>query len=325
MAKTPALQAKENLCHARGSGHLDSGRHQTLRDWIPVFTGMTQGDRLIKPVGLWIIILVGTFLFKSPPVHAAPKAELWPSWQKHDSSNKEKIDHSIWDRFLKQYVVSPHPSGINRVRYQAVGHEDRKSLKAYLQKLQDVPISKYNRAEQQAFWINLYNALTVELILSRFPLASIREINISPGLFVKGPWGAKLVTIEGEKLSLDDIEHRILRPIWQDSRVHYAVNCASLGCPNLQPTAFTGDNAESLLEKAAKEFINHPRGVAIRNGKLKVSSIYVWFQEDFDGAEGLMNHWREYAEGSLANALQSYAGGLEHDYDWRLNGLEQKQ
>jgi hypothetical protein len=286
---------------------------------------MTEADLGLKRLSLWLTILFTTFLFTSSPVHAAPRAELWSRWQKHDPANKEKIDHGAWNQFLKQYVISPHPSGINRVQYQAVNDEGRKSLKAYLQRLQGLPISTYNRAEQKAFWINLYNALTVELILSRFPLASIREINISPGLFVKGPWGAKLVTIEGEKLSLDDIEHRILRPIWQDSRIHYAVNCASLGCPNLQPTAFTGDNAESLLEKAAKEFINHPRAVAIRNGKLKVSSIYVWFQEDFDGAEGLMEHWREYAEGTLANALQSYTNGLEHDYDWRLNGLEQKQ
>lgn len=295
-----------------------------MRAWIPVFTGMTEVEPILKPVASWIIILVATFLLPSSAVQGAPRAELWPRWQKNNPASTQKIDHSIWHRFLKKYVVAPHPSGINRVRYQAVSDEERKSLEVYLQTLQGLPISTYNRAEQKAFWINLYNAVTLELILSRFPVASIREINISPGLFVKGPWGAKLVTIEGEKLSLDDIEHRILRPIWRDSRVHYAVNCASLGCPNLQPTAFTADNTESLLEKAAKEYINHPRGVAIGNGKLKVSSIYVWFQEDFGGGEGLMEHWREYAEGPLADALQTYAGGLEHAYDWRLNGLEQK-
>jgi hypothetical protein len=144
-------------------------------------------------------------------------------------------------------------------------------------------------------------------------------------LFVRGPWGAKLLTIEGEKLSLDDIEHRILRPIWKDNRVHYAVNCASLGCPNLQPASYTGDNMESLLEKGAREYVNHPRGVAVKNGKLVVSSIYVWFQEDFGGsAEGLMEHWRKYANGTLTEALTSYSGGLDHDYDWRLNGEESK-
>ncbi|HSQ11775.1 MAG TPA: DUF547 domain-containing protein, partial [Candidatus Deferrimicrobium sp.] len=210
---------------------------------------------------------------------AAPKAELWARWQKHDPASEQKIDHRVWDRLLKQYVVS-HPSAINRVRYQDFRAEEQKLLKNYLQSLQAISISSYNRKEQQAYWINLYNALTVELIVSRLPVASIRDINISPGLLARGPWGAKLLTVEGEKLSLDDIEHRILRPIWRDERIHYAVNCASLGCPNLQPAAYTGENTEALLDKGAKEFINHSRGVLLAGGKLKVSSIYVWFQED---------------------------------------------
>jgi hypothetical protein len=264
-------------------------------------------------------------LFAGSAAHGAPKAELWARWQKHEPANKQKIDHGAWDRFLKQYIVAPHPSGINRVRYHAVTPEDRQNLKAYLQSMQAVPISTYNRAEQKAYWINLYNAVTIEVILSRFPVASIRDINISPGLFVRGPWGAKLISVENEKLSLDDIEHRILRPIWKDNRVHYAVNCASLGCPNLQPVAYTGENTETLLERAAVEFINHPRGVAIEKERLKVSSIYVWFQEDFGGApEDLMEHWQKYANPALAEALEKYSGGLAHDYDWRLNAADEK-
>jgi hypothetical protein len=253
---------------------------------------------------------------------AAAKPELWAKWQQNDSANRQKIDHRAWDEFLKKYVA-PHPSGINRVRYATVAPEDRVALKNYLATLQSLAISSYNRAEQKAYWINLYNALTMDVVLARFPVASIRDINISPGLMMRGPWSAKLLTIEGEKISLDDIEHRILRPIWKDNRVHYAINLASLGSPNLQPRAYTGDNTEALLERAAREFINHPRGVEIKNGRLKVSSIYVWFDEDFGGsAEGLMEHWQEYATGSLADALSRYSGGLEHDYDWRLNRLE---
>lgn len=250
---------------------------------------------------------------------AAPKSELWPRWQKNDAASQQKIDHTAWDTFLKKYVVVPQ-AGVNRVRYGSVAPEDRAALLNYIKGLEAVPISTYNRAEQRAYWINLYNAKTVELILSRFPVKSIRDINISPGLFVSGPWGAKNMTVEGEKISLDDIEHRILRPIWKDSRVHYAVNCASIGCPNLQPAAFTAENMESLLEKSAREFINHPRGVSLSGGKLKVSSIYVWFQEDFGSTEGLMQHWRKYAVGAVADGLKSYNGGLEHDYDWNLNG-----
>jgi hypothetical protein len=171
------------------------------------------------------------FLFASSAVRAAPKADLWSRWQKNDPANRQRIDHSLWDKFLKKYVIASHPSGINRVRYDAVSPEDRKALQSYLKHLQSLPISGYNRNEQKAYWVNLYNSLTVEAILSHYPVQSILDIDISPGWFSRGPFGAKLLTIEREKLSLDDIEHRILRPIWKDNRVHYAVNCASIGCP----------------------------------------------------------------------------------------------
>ena len=277
--------------------------------------------RAVIELTLWAVFVLG--LLTATPGYAAPKAELWPRWEKHDPASTQTIDHSLWDKFLKRNLVAPHPSGINRVRYTGVAPEDRKALKGYLKNLQSLPISSYNRAEQKAYWINLYNGLTVDLVLSRLPIESIRDVNISPGLFVRGPWGAKLLTVEEEKLSLDDIEHRILRPIWKDNRVHYAVNCASLGCPNLQPDALTSANTEALLESGAREYVNHPRGLVINNGKLRVSSIYVWFQEDFGGsAEGLMEHWSKYAKQVLAEALKSYSGGLEHDYDWRLNAAE---
>jgi Protein of unknown function, DUF547 len=258
-------------------------------------------------------------------IFGAPQADLWPKWQKHDPASAQKIDHSAWDKWLKKYLVAPHPSGVNRVRYGSVAPEDRKALKSYLEDLQSLPISAYNEAEQKAYWINLYNALTVEVILSHYPVESIRSIGISPGLFSRGPWDAKLATIEREKLSLNDIEHRILRPIWKDARVHYAVNCASLGCPNLQLVAYTGENTEAVLEKGAGEYINHPRGLAIKNGKLQVSSIYDWFKDDFGASrDRLLEHWLKYVDADLAGALKSYKGSLDYGYDWSLNDAESK-
>ena len=280
----------------------------------------------MKSIHRWLFLTVMALaLLVAQTAGAAPKADLWPRWEKNDPANKQKVDHSAWDAFLKKYIVAPHPSGINRVNYATVAPEDHTALANYVKSLERVAVSGYSRAEQRAYWINLYNAKTVELILTRFPVKSIRDINISPGVFSSGPWGAKLMTVEGEKLALDDIEHRILRPIWKDNRIHYAVNCASLGCPNLQPAAFTAENTESLLERGAREYVNHRRGVSLQSGKLKVSSLYVWFQEDFGGsAEGLMEHWAKYAGKTLADALLSYSGGLEHDYDWRLNDAEPK-
>jgi len=235
------------------------------------------------------------------------------------------MDHSRWQAFLQKLVVTNHPSGINRVRYQALSAADFTALQGYIRSMQEVTISNYNRAAQKAFWINVYNALTVHLVVSRYPVASIRDINISPGLATRGPWGAKLFSVEGEKISLDDIQHRILRPIWKDRRAHYALTNATLGSPHLQATAYTAETSEALLERSAREFINHPRGVSIQKGRLQVSSLYVWFQEDFGGsADGLMEHWQDYADAALADALANYNGGLVHDYDWALNGIDIK-
>lgn len=247
----------------------------------------------------------------------APKAELWERWQA-SAPNKVGIVHKPWDDFLAHYL-KPGSDGINRVAYGAVTAADRKALDQYLAKLQDVPIRKFSRPEQRAYWINLYNATTVKVILDHYPVASIMKINISPGLFAKGPWKKKLLTIEGEPVSLDDIEHRILRPIWKDPRTHYAVNCASLGCPNLAAEAYTAGNTEKLLEEGARAYVNHPRGARVVNGELVVSSIYVWFQSDFGGEDGVLAHLKKYAEPALKKQLAQVDGIGDDAYDWSLN------
>lgn len=126
-------------------------------------------------------------------------------------------------------------------RYAEVTKEDKTLLNDYLDQLSKLDPREFNRQEQYAYWVNLYNALTVKLILDNYPVASITKLG---GLFSFGPWDEKVFTVAGQTLTLNDIEHRILRPIWKDPRTHYAVNCASLGCPNLQSQAFTAQNTE---------------------------------------------------------------------------------
>jgi hypothetical protein len=268
-----------------------------------------------------ILFLTTLFLLGfATTVTAGPKAKLWSKWLAHDVQSQTRIDHKAWNRFLEKYLISDHPSGINRFRYAAVTTQDRKELEDYLKRLQGVQVSGLNRAEQKAYWINLYNALTVKVILDHYPVKSIRDIKISPGLFKFGPWGAKLATIEGEQVTLDDIEHRILRPIWKDNRVHYAVNCASIGCPNLQPEAVTSANTEGLLEKGAREYVNHPRGARIERNRLNLSNIYKWFREDFGGSkEEVIQHLLKYAEDPLAESLKDFRGKIKYEYDWALN------
>ena len=167
--------------------------------------------------------------------------------------------------------------------------------------------SKLPRNEAFAYWANLYNAITLQVILDRFPVHSIRDIK-SDGLFDPkayiGPWRTKRVTVEGKQLSLDDIEHEIMRPTFKDPRVHYSVNCASFGCPNLPAKAWNAATLDADLDAAARDFINHPRGVAVlAGGKLKVSSIYKWFRDDFGADDAaVIAHLKKYAKPELAPA-----------------------
>ncbi|NIR82122.1 MAG: DUF547 domain-containing protein [Gammaproteobacteria bacterium] len=252
----------------------------------------------------------------------APKARLWERWTVHQPSSTAVVDHRPWSALLARYVTVAD-DGIARFAYRDVDAQDRRLLEDYLASLSQVPIDEYGRGEQRAFWINLYNALTVSIVLERYPVASIRDIDLSSGLFSRGPWKAKRVSVAGQMLSLNDIEHRILRPIWRDARLHYAVNCASIGCPNLAREAFTAANTEELLERAARAYVNHPRGAHFAGESLIVSSIYVWFEGDFVAHSGsVLSHLRRYAEGDLAARLAAVSRFDDHAYDWRLNDAD---
>lgn len=249
----------------------------------------------------------------------APGAHLWPRWQAHDPDSRAAIDHAAWDALLGRYVVRGE-GGINLFAYAEVSPADRVALAAYLDRLARIPITRYDRGEQLAYWINLYNALTVKVVLDHYPVKSIRDIDISPGLCADGPWARKLVTVEGEAVSLNDIEHRILRPIWRDPRIHYAVNCASIGCPDLRARAYTAATVEAMLEDGAAEYINSPRGVSIEDGTVTVSRIYDWFYEDFGGTDAaVFNHLLNYAAPRLKRNLETIGRIHEVAYDWRLN------
>lgn len=253
------------------------------------------------------------------PAQASPKAELWPRWTAHDAAATTAIDHRAWDAWLARYLVRD-ADGVNRVGYGTVSADDRAVLDRYVAALAAERIGGYARPEQMAYWINLYNALTVQVVLVRFPVASIMDIKISPGLFAAGPWGKKLVAVEGEMLSLDDIEHRILRPIWRDPRIHYVVNCASIGCPNLAPRAYTAARLEAMLDEAARDYVNHPRGAAIVEGKLVLSRIYDWYRDDFGTTDAaVIQHLAGYASGGLAAKLRSFKRISDYRYDWGLN------
>ena len=277
---------------------------------------MKLNKRLQTFIGLWTVLL----LIWASTLSAAPQAELIPFWNKSNPANKAKIDHSAWQAILNRYLNSHHRSGINRFNYAKLkaNRADKRKLNRYLLSLQKLDPRRYSKAEQKAYWINFYNALTVKVVLDHYPVKSITKIH--NGWFAFGPWDDVHAKVAGKKLTLNNIEHGILRPIWRDNRIHYAVNCASLGCPNLAPKAYTAANTDKLLEQAAKDYINHPRGVQFKNGKLLLSSIYDWYKVDFGGnKKNLIKHLLKYANSKLAKRLQSYKGSIDYHYDWRLN------
>jgi hypothetical protein len=269
-----------------------------------------------------IVVAYATyFVLVWAPAAAAPKAELWQRWAAHDRASTITIDHDSWDRFVRTYVAR-FPDGVNRVAYADVTVADHKLLESYIDKLKAIAISAYNRDEQRAYWINLYNALTVKVVLDHYPVKSIRQIK--PTLFSIGPWRRKRITVESVELSLDDIEHRILRPIWRDPRLHYALNCASIGCPNLLERAFTAANSEALLTQAAHAYVNNARGAEVRSNRLVVSSIYKWYREDFGNTDaGVIDHLQRYAEPELSAQLRRITRIAAYRYDWALNDAAQ--
>ncbi len=256
-------------------------------------------------------------LGNTPEANAAPAARLWPIWTDSDETSRSTIDHARWQALLDRYVV-PAADGINRFAYARVTAPDRALLTTYLDDLAAVDPHTLARREQLPYWINLYNALTVEVVLRHPDKGSI--LRMGRGLLSIGPWNDELLEIAGHALTLNDIEHRILRPIWQDHRIHYAVNCASLGCPNLQQAAFTAGNVQALLAAAEAAYVNHPRGVSVDDrGRLTLSTIYKWYRRDFAADErALLEHLAQRHE-TLAQVLSTYRSKVRYRYDWTPN------
>lgn len=260
---------------------------------------------------LAILVLFGV----AGPAYAQ---ELQAKFGAANPASTQTVDHGAWQALLSAYVTTGK-DGLNRVDYAKFKSEGAQKLRAYLAQLQKVDVTSLNKSEQFAYWVNLYNAATVDVILDHYPVTSIREIRLS-GLFSTGPWKEKIVTVKDVKLSLDDIEHQILRPIWRDPRVHYAVNCAAIGCPNLQAKAFTSSTLEKLLDKGARDYINSPRGVKLSGKKIVASKIFSWFAADFGGTEkSVLAHISRYAKPKLASQISDVTRISGYEYHWGLN------
>lgn len=215
-----------------------------------------------------------------------------------------------YNNFLAKYVSNVN--GINLIAYDKVTSQDRAALKSYIATLSAMDIEALPRDAEMATWFNLYNAKTIELILENYPTKSIRKIS--------NPWKKDRLVVNGKKMSLDDIEHNTVRRKYKEPRVHYAFNCASIGCPNVKLTAWEAASLEADLTQAARDFIASDRGVEIKDNKIIISSIFKWYKKDFGGNEdGILSHLRQYASGSKKSALDAANNINKYDYDWDLN------
>jgi hypothetical protein len=248
-------------------------------------------------VGTIVATALCLILMVAQTVKAAPAANL----------------HSIWSELLGKYVVA----GV--VDYQALKKKESR-LDEYLAMLDTTDPQQLQVAERLAFYINAYNAYTVKLILINFendrPVKSIKDIG---GIF-SGPWDIKLCRIGGKLYTLDNIEHDIIRPIFKDPRVHFAVNCASQSCPPLISEAYTGSQLENQLLANTINFINNNEFNRLDGSTLYVSKIFKWFSEDFNN--DIVSFFRQYAHAGLQSRLMELGDNISVkylDYDWSLN------
>lgn len=271
----------------------------------------------LAPSGLTrraVAMLAGTMLLSSTTAHAATRLSRFVD----ATAGVQTLDHGAFDALLARRTSLQ--AGVVRVDYRSwkASPADRAALKAYIARLAGTDPAQLTRAEQFAFWANLYNAVTIDTVLAAYPVRSIRDIR--PTVLSIGPWKARAVTVSNIALSLDDIENGILRTGWRDPRVHYAINCASFSCPNLPRVAWRGQDLSARLDAAARDYVNHPRGVRFEGDRLVVSSIYRWFAGDFGGGDRhILHHLSTFAAPALKARLQKTDGIGGDAYDWMLN------
>ncbi len=223
----------------------------------------------------------------------------------------DPVPHQIFDKLLKTYVDEE-----GFVDYEGFA-KDRGQLKEYLELLQsNSPKDSWGDAAEMAYWINVYNAFTIDLILEHYPLASIKDIGSSIQIpFVNTPWDIKFIEIGGETYDLNNVEHSILRKKWKEPRVHFAINCASYSCPVLRAEAYTAAKLEDQLEDQARKFVNDDFRNEITKKEARLSKIFNWFGSDFKSVMPLKDFINQYADVKITDETSI----TYKEYDWRLN------
>lgn len=227
------------------------------------------------------------------------------------STGTKPVSHDGWNNLLKKYV-----SDNGKVNYKGF-IKDSTELNKYLKLLSDNPPDEntWNQNEQKAYWINAYNAFTVELIIRHYPLKSIKDIVKINIPFVNSPWDIKFIQIGNQKMDLNNIEHGHLRKIFQDPRIHFSIVCASKSCPKLRSEAYSADKLDKQLDDQAKAFLSDKTRNIVTANELKLSKILDWYSMDFPKGEKFIVFLNKYSPVQVnKDAKINYL-----DYDWSLN------
>jgi len=281
--------------------------------------GMTLNQpKLMGSTGRRFLAVLIFLLFPISLLQAAEKPNLMERWLVNDQLSGREVDHSPWQNLLDTYLVAREEGG-GAFNYAAVTNEDKEVLSQYIIMLGRTDVDRLNRDEQIAFWINAYNALVIGIVLEDYPVRSINDIG--GWFFSPGPWKEKRFRVYLINLSLNDIHHRILRPIWGDLRIHYALSCGARGCPGLAAKPFTGKSIEEDLAAAETAFINHGQAIRqIRERGVTLSRIYDWYGSDFgEREEEILAHIKNQARGDLAVQLAPVEKISSYGFDWDLN------
>jgi hypothetical protein len=226
------------------------------------------------------------------------------------SWSQEHLKHEKWTNLLEKHVDE---SG--NVDYKGF-KEDESQLDAYLKVLSNNhPQTSWKKNDQLAFWINAYNAFTVKLIVKHYPVKTIKELGGSI-YKINTPWDIKFIKIGEETYDLNNIEHGIIRKEFNEPRIHFAVNCASISCPKLRNEAYVGSKLDSQLDDQAKSFINNPSKNNIKKKTAQLSKLFRWFKGDFEnGKTTVIDFINKYAETKITKKTK-----IDYlEYDWNLN------
>jgi len=242
-------------------------------------------------------------------------------WASAACSQAFDHSHQAWDALLKKHVAVLDHGKASQLRYAGMAR-DRAALKGYLEKVsavKDAEFERWTAPQQMAFLINAYNAFMVEKILTRYPdIKSVWDF----GKLFGNPFKDRFFTLLQQPFSLDGIEHETLRKRFREPRVHYALNCASVGCPMLREEAYVGPRLERQLEEQAVRFLSDRSRNRLAGTKLEVSRIFDWYKEDFEPRPAYFARYAKLLSNDAAGQQLIAGGGATLsflEYDWALN------